>query len=232
MRLRGFREVFFANLKSNPMSNPKLTEPSEKLLTLLRPAIVIAGKTHNPSVQSPEWWRKYCGVVDETVQFVKTPEFCLFECDSFSITTDPYRLQINSKKFTAKDLEKVSSICANYIETLPHIPYTAIGLNYNWGFSGPEANFPKFKTFVSGKEFPDSIDEYQISHGSIVYGTGSDHKLKVITETEEPKKMSFKFNFHFETEGHDIGYIIEKSNLFVSYLGKSEEIIKKYFLKK
>jgi hypothetical protein len=162
--------------------------------------IVILAKAHNPSILSPDWLARYCEVSEAADKFVHTPDFSLFDSPSFQIVMDQARMQTIAKKLDKSSLEATSLLVRKYVETLPHIPYVSIGLNYVWRWQGPAEDRPKIWILIDSNPLPDQLDEYRLECGGILYGYTDGHRMKTQIEVISENRISFNFNLHFEVE--------------------------------
>ncbi len=95
-----------------------------------RADIVIVASAHNPSIVSPQWLKGKKLIVEDPKQFVHTPDFSLFDSETFSLVVDRERLQITAKKKDSGTLKSLASVGSGYIDLLPHVPYKSVGLNF------------------------------------------------------------------------------------------------------
>ena len=120
------------------------------MITLVEAANVIVANAHNPSILNHEWLR--ANEILPTIQGVE------WELDQPPIATPPmsllrYRNGTNIDLTAGHLVVRVSleddvceaegitmSITTNYIETLKHIPYSAVGNNFRAMFECPDAN--------------------------------------------------------------------------------------------
>jgi hypothetical protein len=98
-------------------------------------AIVAAAKNHNPTILNPDFL-KINRIVPEnggwiTLNTLTTDVFSQVTFkNGISITVEPQKLifQDNDPQRTLKD-SALDEIAANYIKVLPHVMYTAVGVN-------------------------------------------------------------------------------------------------------
>jgi len=82
-------------------------------IKLGRADIVILALAHNPSIISPQWLKENHLITEEPKQFVHTPDFSLFDSETFSLIADRQRLQVTAKK---QDMDTLKSLAST---TLP-----------------------------------------------------------------------------------------------------------------
>ena len=135
---------------------------------------VIIASSHNPSILSPEWLKKY-KLIEETLKtFAHTPDFSLFESESFQIIIDRQRLQITAKKKDKSSLMSLAKITKQYIKLLPHIPYKSLGINFVWEIQNKKDKVFDIKTTINKKKFNPVFKDHKIDIGSIIYAKKPD----------------------------------------------------------
>lgn len=188
---------------------------------LLSADIVILASTHNPSIMSPEWLKNK-GILAETpTNFIHTPDFFLFESESYRITLDRVRLQIIATQPERADmsLKSVTRIASAYISSLPELPYTALGLNFEWSMaSDAELTTPEIDLRLdSGKAWETILDGHTLTFGGIVYARRDPYILSLTITPRESGVLIYNFNYHHEVAGISpdaiLNYVAEFSNL-------------------
>ena len=108
-------------------------------MKILNTAVVVLGENHNPSILHPSFlkaqkivpsdWEPQEGRVICTPAFSETryPNSIIF-------TVDIERLQIKDER-PPEDVTKslVTGLATSYVESLPHVPYKAVGINFAVG---------------------------------------------------------------------------------------------------
>lgn len=105
-------------------------------VTIASQSVVITAKDHNPSILHPEFLTKHA-IIDPswgwkvTGRPISTPALSRVHFDSdFAIICDPNRLQFidNNYPLTSQS-PHLFEVATRYAQTLPHTPYTAVGVN-------------------------------------------------------------------------------------------------------
>ena len=99
-------------------------------------SLVILANDHNPTILNPDFLKLNKIVKDEWEwnvigQSITTPAFSTVSYDSGSvITVEPIKFQITDR--SGQDIEKshICELAADYVETLPHVEYNALGVNF------------------------------------------------------------------------------------------------------
>lgn len=178
-------------------------------IRVARADIVLIAGAHNPSILSPEWLKRHCGLAMEPLSFVHTPEFSLFDAPELQLVSDSARLQIAAKNGADATLHLISEVARGYIEALPHIPYRALGFNVICLVS-ETASAPVHLSLSANGRPADNLPGYETQCGGLLYGQGADHRLKVLVERGEGE-WSFGFNFHFDLDKENESGANEKS---------------------
>jgi hypothetical protein len=105
---------------------------------LIQFSVVISGETHNPTILNPDFLAVRNIVPSEwgwdTSQVVTTPALSLVSyTNGLSITVEPSKLQIVDAgpaiESGAPD-SRAPEIARRYVSALPHVRYTAVGVNF------------------------------------------------------------------------------------------------------
>jgi hypothetical protein len=103
---------------------------------LLQFSVVLAGKVHNPSILNPDFLRLRSIVPDEWGWEVAeggltTPPLALVPYKQGTvITVEHEKLQVVDGATQQPSQSKAAEIAHRYVQTLPHVRYTAVGINF------------------------------------------------------------------------------------------------------
>jgi hypothetical protein len=104
---------------------------------LVQCSLVIAGEENNPSILNPDFltirkivprsWR------DKVEQAITVPPFSVVSYrNGVSIRVESKKIQITDHNPPATGVSKrISDIAKKYVTTLPHVRYTALGINFD-----------------------------------------------------------------------------------------------------
>jgi hypothetical protein len=97
--------------------------------------VVVLADSHNPTLLNPDWLRS-TGIVPatwkpESERTVVTPVFAQvrYAQPRLRVTVQPERLEVVAGWEDGVD-EEVVGVVSRYVATLPHVPYRAVGVNY------------------------------------------------------------------------------------------------------
>jgi hypothetical protein len=140
-------------------------------IKLERADIVIVASAHNPSIVSPQWLKEKKLIVEGPKQFVHTPDFSLFDSETFSLVEDRERLQITAKKQDRETLKSLASVGSGYINLLPQVPYKSLGLNFMWLAESNEGEvLPKIKVSIGFiNNLASILTDHELNYGCISY---------------------------------------------------------------
>lgn len=106
-------------------------------IELIQFSIVLVANDHNPSLINPDFLER-TGIIDKEWgwkpkgDLITTPPFATVPYDSgVTITVETNKLQVVDQSGAIPTRSRASSIIIKYIDELPHIPYQAIGINFN-----------------------------------------------------------------------------------------------------
>lgn len=97
-------------------------------------SVVIIAKDVNLSIFKPPWLLKNKVFLERELEgnVIFTPPVVQIATDHFQFTALPDRVQLflhDENLSSEKDIERV---LGTIVKTLPHTPYTAVGLNFNY----------------------------------------------------------------------------------------------------
>ncbi len=198
---------------------------------LRRADIVVIASAHNPSIIAPQWLKDKSLITEEPKHFVHTPDFSLFESDSFSLVVDPQRLQITAKKQDEDSLRSLANIAGNYIKLLPHIPYRSLGLNFVWTVEVHEREkLPKIGLNINKSDLMSVFKGHEVDYGGTIYAGKEPYKLKLVIEPRGENTLVHNFNYHYELGGISIKDIVKLINGFLIRYEDSSKVIKRLYL--
>lgn len=198
-------------------------------IKLERADIVIVASAHNPSIVSPQWLREKKLIVEDSKQFVHTPDFSLFDSETFSLVVDRERLQITAKKQDRETLKSLASVGSGYINLLTHVPYRSLGLNFVWLAESTEGEvLPKIEVSIGFTNNLSSIlTDHELIYGCIIYARKDPYLLKLIIEPRGKNSLVYNFNYHHGVERLDKDTILDYIGNFMNLYEKSKEIVEK-----
>ncbi len=97
-------------------------------------SIVIIAKDFNPSIFKPLWLAKNNILREEELQgdVVITPPAIQIPTKAFQFSVLPDRLQMIIPQSYSDAESDIIRVLGGIIKTLPHTPYTAVGINFNY----------------------------------------------------------------------------------------------------
>lgn len=112
---------------------------------LLQFSIVIIASDHNPTILNPDFLRVQCIVPEDwgwelASPTIVTPPFATVQYASgVSISVESNKLQIADTKTTEPIESKIVEIARQYATVVPHVRYTAVGINYRFAIEIEDA---------------------------------------------------------------------------------------------
>lgn len=197
---------------------------------LKRADIVIIASAHNPSIIAPQWLKDHSLILEEPRHFVHTPDFSLFESESFSLLVDHQRLQIRAKKQDKGAVRSLAKIAGNYVKLLPHIPYRSLGLNLVWSIEIDEGEkLPKIGLNMNKSDLMLVFEGHKIDYGGIIYARSEIYVLKLVIEAQEKNNLINNFNYHHELGGVSVEDIKKLIDDFLTRYEDSLRIVKNLY---
>lgn len=203
-------------------------------IKLGRADVVILADAHNPSIVSPQWLKEKNLIIEEPKQFVHTPDFSLFDSETFSLIVDRQRLQITVKKQNTDALEALANIGKGYIKLLPHIPYRALGLNFVWlAEANEKEHLPKINIIIDSINDVSSIlPDHELNYGCIIYASKEPYLLRLTIEPQAKSTLVYNFNYHHEVRGLDINVVIKYVDNFMNLYKDSQKVVEKIYFRR
>jgi len=99
-------------------------------------SLVVIAKDHNPTILNPDFLKINHIVKDDlnwqvVGQPITTPAFSTVQYNSnVVITVDPIKLQVTDSSGANFKSNQICDIISNYVNTLPHVEYIALGINF------------------------------------------------------------------------------------------------------
>ena len=102
-------------------------------LELIELSVVLVADSNNPSIVNPDFL-KYNGIVDADYEIqdfpISTPAFSQVAYkNGITVTSDPARVLFQQTKELSEANVVSPGIAKRYLQCVPHVPYSAIGIN-------------------------------------------------------------------------------------------------------
>lgn len=103
---------------------------------LLQFNLVVLASDNNPTILNPDFL-KYRGIVPGELKMelagpaITTPAFATVQYNNgIVVTVEPQKIQVADNSQTPPDKSNAQYILKRYVETVPHVNYTAVGINF------------------------------------------------------------------------------------------------------
>lgn len=211
-------------------------------VSLINVSVVLVAKHHNPSLLNPDFLRSN-GLAEKDTsvradQTLVTPAFSriVFE-NGISWTVDPDRCTIQEDiNDSLREEYRIHQSAIKYAETLPHLPYLAMGLNWKlwWPVNEPDQwlkqQFMNESLVAETLVAPTSmIFRFSSIEGSLCILNIQEATLNIQSANNENLKQNgiiADFNFHFNLSS--IEEIKSKINIWMKKQTEMESIFEKY----
>ncbi len=104
-------------------------------LTLTQFSIVVVAADHNPTILNPDFLKIQKIVPEDWVlagPAITTPPFATVPYENgVSVSVEPSKLQVADNKASTPSQSDIVEVTDNYVKTVPHVKYTAVGINFN-----------------------------------------------------------------------------------------------------
>ena len=183
---------------------------------LLQFSIVIIAADHNPTILNPDFLRMQ-SIVPESWNWelasppIITPPFATVQYESgVSISVESNKLQIADTKTAEPTESKIVELAKQYVRVVPHVRYTAVGINYRSAIDAENADTYLKSQFL--KEGPWDTDDnpmnsvglnfvYPAESGRLVLSIDSGTVSDTTRGVEQKKSVIItNANFHHELD--------------------------------
>ena len=162
--------------------------------------IVVLARSHNPTIISTEWVQRNHLVDEPAINFAHTPVLSMYQSATFQLLVEPERLQLALRVVSEANLQALGAGISNYATVLGHVPYRALGVNFQWQLS-PERPGELDEILPS----PEGDERRGFPPGTLRKGISlrlyrDDYLLRVLSvPPDRGEVLTVDFNFHFET---------------------------------
>ncbi len=197
---------------------------------LSRADIIILAAGHNPSIVSPQWLKENSLISESPSHFVHTPDFSVFESESFSLVVDHQRLQVVAKKQDESSIETLATVAGKYIGLLKHIPYKALGLNLVWSIeANGSTRLPHIALKLNDSDPSLAFAGHKVAFGGIIYAQKESYVLKLTIERQGERCLVHNFNYHHELASVSTDNIVALVHTFVARFKDSAAVINRLY---
>ncbi len=211
----------------------------KQTLTIRELAVVVAARNHNPTILNPDFL-KYNGIVGQDWKLAEDP-ICVgpFAHVSFengvNIIAELGKVSF-SQTLADKQLADivVADIARDYVKTLPHVEYRAVGINPKGDIpisDDEKAGFRTERLILPGPwtQFNECPAEIGIR---FVYRMGEDllnltiePMIRSTSDGDQGHILIFAANFHHEVSGSDPGVRLERT---IAVIAKWKDLVESY----
>jgi hypothetical protein len=207
-------------------------------LTLLNSSIVVLAEAHNTTILHPEFLKNQKIVPSDWSPVegaLCTPALSVVKYPRVALTADTGKFQIIEPTDKPEGL-MIADIAAKYIEALPHVHYTAIGINFVGYIKTPaptdwlESRFFRVGDKQSRGEVAGAKFTYDEQHATLTWDVGT-----VQQPTSDPSpcilvNSNYNFNLRRDSAVEDAKGVLarfsECMNHFNSVVSKVEAVAK------
>jgi len=189
------------------------------------PVVVLLARQFNPSVLSQVWLSRN-GILDAegTVKAnsIFAENLVQAVTDDFVLAVLPDQLQFVPTVEPASQQKLIEDKLGALVNKLPHIPYRAVGLNFNWHLIVDQEDVPAFtRKLFAGRDdglyerFRDSNARFgaYFSKDFAAFRMKVDIKpTSVDVDGEQEDRIQFGFNFHsaFQQESDAVAEVLNR----------------------
>ena len=196
---------------------------SMSLIEKAASGIIITAQTFNPSIFT-ETWLSQNHIIDANDLIglrVFSAEMAQFQTSDMRVLVIPPKMQITFPIPEVEgDFESPKEVAARTVELLPHTPYQALGLNFDFFATQPaDQNFSDYDRTLLGSGDYQLLREFSSSDSRFGRYFSKDYEEARLKLNIKPVKkvdpgnqeiLQFSFNFHYEVSQLDSDDRVEK----------------------
>ena len=165
-------------------------------MKLLNHSVVIVAQAHNPSILNPDFLVRRSIVPEAWGWQVGAPVVCtpplaqVPYLSGISLICDPNKLQIvDASQKLDPPTSKVGQIAEAYVTTLPHVPYTSVGVNFSAAVVNDDPDGFLVERFLKDGAWNKSPDRVNAVDLRLVYPLDGGH-LRVSLDSGEIEDLA------------------------------------------
>ncbi len=217
---------------------------------LIQFSIVISGETHNPTILNPDFLAIRNIVPNEwewstADQVVTTPALSVVSyTNGLSISVEPNKLQIIDPGVQVGDgpfSSKAAEIARRYVSTLPHVRYTAVGINFFSAVDVPNPGTYLKDRFLKEGDWdspPHPLDAvglrlaYPLPNGRLYLSLDMGQVERTDVEQEKPHSAVLaNTNFHrdcseYPADKQIVAHLTEIDHDWITYTNLLKDVLK------
>ena len=162
--------------------------------------VILLAQSHNPSILSPAWIQQNRIVEESPENFVHTPVFSLYQSGTFRLMVEQEKFQLMLRVLSEVNLQALQEASSRYIQTLPHVPYKAVGLNFTWLATAERPEEEEQQFFPGSERLRNAFPEGEVKTGTFLYNIIQGYRLRLLVEPRWQTKgdLGLDFNYHFD----------------------------------
>lgn len=179
--------------------------------------IVVTAQSFNPTIFTETWLSQNDVLCPDSLEGMRvfSPDLAQFQTPEVRVQIIPLKMQISFNIHNVSgDFKVPLKIPKRICELLPHTPYKALGLNFDYYVLPPESqDFFTYNRALLGTGDYRLLEEFSTTNARFGRYFSKDHgdaRLRldikpVIGGPENRDLIQFSFNFHFDVADLDIG---------------------------
>jgi hypothetical protein len=190
--------------------------------------IVLTAQSFNPSIFTETWLDRNDIIRADSLEGLRvfSPEIAQFQTEEVKVLVIPPKMQITFRihEITG-EFEIPSKIAIRTVELLPHTPYQALGLNFDFFVSFPdEKDFNAYNRTLLGTGDYQLLQEFSAADAKFGRYFSKDHGYARLRLDIKPVKagphnkdlLQFSFNFHHDVTMIDLS---ERAKRLIKLIG-------------
>lgn len=162
--------------------------------------VVLLAQSHNPSILSPAWIQQGRIIEEPPETFVHTPVFSLYHSGTVQLMVEQERFLLTLRVLSEVNIQALLKSATRYIQTLPHVPYRAVGLNFTWLATVERPEEAEQHFFPESDTLRSAFSEGEVKTGTFLYNIVQGYRLRLLVEPRlrSSGEFALDFNYHFD----------------------------------
>lgn len=186
--------------------------------------IVILALNHNPSIITKDWLFRNNIIKEPPDDFSHTPFRSFVTTPTYHFSIEQRRLFLELNDVNDDSLPKLPGVAIRYIETLPQIPYNAMGFNFRYKVNTTPKEDMLRSIFVKDEKLMETAFEDKYKVGGILQSYYKDFEVTLTATPEVEVENTVDMNFNYTSIVQNVEELADKLEEFLSAINHSKRV--------
>ena len=179
---------------------------------------------HNPSIVTKDWLLRNNIVKEPPNDYSHTPIQSFVTTPTYHLTVEQQRLFLELNDVNDGLLPKLPSVAIRYVQTLPQIPYTAMGFNFRYKVNTTPIKDVLGSIFVKDEKLMEAAFENRYSVGGFVRSYYKHFDVALMAVPEEDVENAVDMNFTYTSIVQNVEELAVKLEEFLPAIDHSKQV--------